>query len=48
MRLLLIEDDPQTAAFVGEELRGNGHAVEIEHDGEAGLAAASSPRDTLP
>ena len=48
MRLLLIEDDPQTAAFVAEELRGNGHAVEIEHDGAAGLAAARSPRDAIP
>ncbi len=48
MRLLLIEDDPQTASFVAEALRGNGHAVEIEHDGEAGLAAASPPRDRIP
>lgn len=40
MRLLLIEDDAETAAFVVEGLSLRGHAVETVTDGRAGLATA--------
>lgn len=40
MRLLLIEDDAETAAFVVEGLSLRGHAVETAMDGQSGLATA--------
>lgn len=40
MRLLLIEDDPETSAFVAEALRDAGHELEAAADGQAGLHAA--------
>lgn len=40
MRLLLIEDDAETAAFVVEGLSLRGHACETVMDGQAGLVTA--------
>jgi two-component system OmpR family response regulator len=42
MRVLLIEDDRETAAFIQRALREHGHTVEIATDGEAGLALAQT------
>lgn len=40
MRLLLIEDDPETADFVAQGLARRGHTVEVEMDGGRGLDRA--------
>jgi two-component system OmpR family response regulator len=40
MRVLIIEDDRETAAFLVKALRESGHAAEACHDGADGLAAA--------
>jgi two-component system OmpR family response regulator len=40
VRLLLIEDDPETAGHIVHALSGHGHAVEAVHDGNEGLARA--------
>lgn len=46
MRLLLVEDDAKTAAFILKGLRQNGYAVDHISDGEAGLhMALSEPYD---
>lgn len=37
MNVLLIEDNPETAAFVSEGLAAVGHAVEVAADGRTGL-----------
>ena len=42
MRVLLIEDDAETAAYLLKALRESGHMAEHAADGEAGLAAARS------
>jgi two-component system, OmpR family, response regulator len=42
MRVLLIEDDAETASYLQKALRESGHMAEHEADGEAGLAAARS------
>lgn len=42
MRILLIEDDARVADFVRKGLREEGHQVEHESDGKAGLLQASS------
>ncbi|MDA0748706.1 MAG: response regulator transcription factor, partial [bacterium] len=39
MRLLLVEDDAKVAAFLVKGLSESGFAVEVRHDGEAGLQA---------
>ena len=39
-RLLLIEDDEELARDVAEELRAHGHDVEVDGQGESGLARA--------
>ncbi|MFE0502261.1 winged helix-turn-helix domain-containing protein [Lysobacter soli] len=41
MRVLLIEDDPHTAAFIGKGLREDGHTVEHAGDGKQGLFLAT-------
>ncbi len=41
MRILLIEDDVATAAYISDALAGQGHAVDVIADGRAGLARAS-------
>ena len=40
MRILVVEDDPEAAAFISRGLREAGHAVEHALDGEAGLNMA--------
>ena len=42
MRILLIEDDERVAGFVQKALREEGHLVQHEADGKAGLFQASS------
>lgn len=41
MQILVIEDDKQTAAMVGQALRADGHTVDVEHNGDRGLKAAA-------
>ena len=40
MRILIIEDEKKTAAFLAKGLREAGFRIELAHDGETGLAAA--------
>lgn len=40
MRVLIIEDDEQAANFIAKALRESGHAADLAHDGETGLAMA--------
>ena len=40
MKILLIEDDSDTASFISEHLRAHGHAVEQSENGHSGLALA--------
>jgi len=42
MRVLLIEDDPHTAAFIAKGLREDGHTVEHAGDGKQGLFLATT------
>ncbi|HEY0503272.1 MAG TPA: response regulator transcription factor [Lysobacter sp.] len=42
MRVLLVEDDPHTAAFIGKGLREDGHTVEHAGDGRTGLFLATT------
>jgi two-component system copper resistance phosphate regulon response regulator CusR len=44
MRILLIEDERKTAAFLAKGLREGGFTVEIAKDGETGLELALSTR----
>ncbi|MFV2092624.1 MAG: winged helix-turn-helix domain-containing protein [Hyphomicrobiales bacterium] len=44
MRLLLIEDDTEAAAYLAKGLGESGHVAEISHDGEDGLALAREGR----
>ncbi|MBX9925906.1 MAG: response regulator transcription factor [Hyphomicrobiaceae bacterium] len=37
MRVLVIEDDKETALFLSKSLKESGHAVDLAADGEAGL-----------
>src|SRR5437899_1818755 len=48
MRILLIEDERKTAAFLAKGLREGGFTVDIARDGETGLQSAlSTPHDLL-
>ena len=48
MRLLVIEDEIKIARVIATALKRERHAVDIEHDGEAGLQMAlSQPYDLL-
>lgn len=48
MRVLVIEDEAETAAYLKKALKESGHLVEHAADGEAGLALAESqPYDVL-
>ena len=48
MRILLIEDEKKTAAFLEQGLREAGYTVEVSHDGAQGFELASSaPFDLL-
>ena len=42
MRILVVEDENKLAAFVRQALAEEGHAVDVAHDGEAGLGLAST------
>ena len=42
MRVLVIEDDRETAQFLQKALRESGHVADIAYDGEDGLAAAQT------
>ena len=44
MRVLVIEDDRETAQFLQRSLRESGHAADIAGDGETGLALAREGR----
>ena len=48
MRVLLIEDDAQTAAFIGKAMKEDGHALDRADNGKDGLYLASvEPYDVL-
>ena len=47
MRILVIEDEKKTAAFLAKGLREAGFRVELAHDGETGLAAARAGKFDL-
>ncbi len=47
MRILLIEDEKKTAAFLAKGLREAGFTVETARDGEAGLAAGACDAATI-
>lgn len=40
MRILIIEDDQEAAAFIGKALRESGHTADIAHEGDTGLIMA--------
>ena len=40
MHVLVIEDDLESASYLGKALRESGHLAECVHDGESGLEAA--------
>lgn len=42
MRLLLIEDDLEVAAYIVKGLNESGHTVDTAHDGKSGLALATT------
>ena len=44
MKLLIIEDDATTGAYVAKGLREEGHTVDLLQDGKAGLISATSGR----
>ena len=39
MRVLVIEDDKETAQFLQKSLKENGHTADLAGDGEAGTDA---------
>jgi two-component system, OmpR family, response regulator len=43
MRVLVIEDDRETAQFLQKALRESGHAADLAGDGETGLVMAREP-----
>ena len=48
MRILLVEDDPHTAAFIAKGLREDGHTVDTADTGRDGLfMATTEPYDAL-
>ncbi len=48
MRLLVVEDERKIARVIATALRGDGHAVDVVHDGDEGLAMAQTePYDLL-
>jgi two-component system, OmpR family, response regulator len=42
VRILLIEDDPETAEYVVEGLQGEGHDLQVAADGRTGLISAAA------
>ena len=47
MRVLLIEDDPETAAYVARGLREHGHVVDVAATGPDGLFLGTGGHDVL-
>lgn len=48
MRVLVVEDEQKTAAFIRKALQAEGHAVDVLHDGaEALVAVANTPFDVV-
>jgi DNA-binding response OmpR family regulator len=48
MRVLVVEDEKQTASFVRKALQAEGHAVDVLHDGDGALVAISNtPFDVM-
>ncbi len=47
MRILVVEDEKKTAAFLAKGLREAGLTVEVAHDGESGFEAARATRFDL-
>lgn len=47
MRILVIEDEKKTAAFLAKGLREAGFAVDVAHDGETGLKQARAAKFDL-
>lgn len=47
MRILLIEDNADLAASIGEYLEGRGHVMDYAYDGRTGLALASEGKYEL-
>jgi two-component system OmpR family response regulator len=48
MKLLIVEDDKEGAAYLGKALKEAGHAVDLASDGREGLLlAASEPYDVI-
>src|SRR5260370_21413074 len=48
VRILLIEDDPETAEYVDQGLKEDGHDLHLAEDGRSGLfRAAGEPWDLL-
>jgi two-component system OmpR family response regulator len=46
VRILLIEDDPETAEYVVVGLQGEGHDLQVAIDGRTGLFSAAAERGT--
>ncbi len=44
MRVLVIEDDKETAQFLQKSLKESGHSADLAGDGEAGLIMAEGRR----
>ena len=44
MRVLVIEDDRETAQFLQRSLRESGHTADVAGDGESGLGLAREGR----
>jgi DNA-binding response OmpR family regulator len=42
MRVLVVEDEPKTSAFIRQALQAEGFSVEVKPDGIAGLATATT------
>jgi two-component system copper resistance phosphate regulon response regulator CusR len=47
MRILVIEDEQKTAAFLAKGLREAGFVVDVAPDGEAGLSATRASKFDL-
>ena len=48
MKILIIEDNPDIAANIGDYLDDRGHVVDFAGDGVTGLHLASAPSTSCP
>ena len=46
MRVLVVEDDRETAQFLQKALKESGHAADLAEDGETGLSLARKAPST--